>query len=173
MQVEPSDVPGESDVVITLKRTKPWTIVASVDNSGTRATGKLQGNLSVGLDNPPRLNDIPNVGASQDLEFDDKRLGSHGWNAFCSVPFGYWTATLSGSANTYCQPVASVNQTFVSSGNSQTADFKLKRVMYRSQNDMSGLEFRLTKRFGASFIGDTEILQQRRDNTFVEAGLTD
>ncbi|WP_211708938.1 ShlB/FhaC/HecB family hemolysin secretion/activation protein, partial [Paraburkholderia aspalathi] len=116
MQVEPTDVPGESDVVISVKRVKPWTVVASVDNSGTRATGKLQGNLSVGVDNPLGLNDIFNVGASQDLEFGDKRLGSHGWNAFYSIPYGYWTATLSGSANTYYQQIAGVNQTFVSSG---------------------------------------------------------
>ncbi|CAE6862723.1 Hemolysin transporter protein ShlB [Paraburkholderia aspalathi] len=173
MQVEPTDVPGESDVVISVKRVKPWTVVASVDNSGTRATGKLQGNLSVGVDNPLGLNDIFNIGASQDLEFGDKRLGSHGWNAFYSVPYGYWTATLSGSANTYYQQIAGVNQTFVSSGNSQTVDFRLQRVLSRSQTDVFGAQFRLTKRFGASFIEDTEIAQQRRDNTFVEAGLTD
>jgi hemolysin activation/secretion protein len=173
MQIEPTDVPGESDVVISVKRAKPWTVVASVDNSGTRATGRLQGNLSVGLDNPLGLNDIFNIGASQDLEFGDKRLGSHGWNAFYSIPYGYWTATLSGSANTYYQQIAGVNQTFVSSGNSQTVDFRLQRVLSRSQTDVLGAQFRLTKRFGASFIEDTEIAQQRRDNTFVEAGLTD
>ncbi|CAE6874788.1 Hemolysin transporter protein ShlB [Paraburkholderia aspalathi] len=76
MQVVATETPGESDVVITVKRTKPWTVVASVDNSGQRATGKLQGNLSLGIDNPLGLNDIFNVGASQDLEFGDKRLVS-------------------------------------------------------------------------------------------------
>ena len=75
MKIEPADIPGESDVVVTVKRTKPWSVVASVDNSGTRATGKLQGNLSLGIDNPLGLNDIFNVGASQDLEFGDRRLG--------------------------------------------------------------------------------------------------
>ncbi len=39
MQVVPTETPGESDVVITVKRTKPWTAVASIDNSGQRATG--------------------------------------------------------------------------------------------------------------------------------------
>ena len=46
MQIVPTDSPGESDVVLNVKRTKPWSFVASVDNSGTRATGKLQGNLT-------------------------------------------------------------------------------------------------------------------------------
>ncbi|CAE6865443.1 Hemolysin transporter protein ShlB [Paraburkholderia nemoris] len=172
MKIEPTDTPGESDVVITMKRVKPWSVVASVDNSGSRATGKLQGNVSLGIDNPLGLNDIFTLGAIQDLELDDKGLGSHGFNGSYSVPWGYWTATLSGNTNTYYQQIAGVNQTFVSSGNSQTAGLKLQRVISRSQNNISGVEFQLTKRFGDSFIDDTDIPQQKRDNTFVEAGLT-
>ena len=87
MQIVPTAVPGESDVVLDVRRTKPWTVVASVDNSGQRATGRLQGNLSLGIDNPLGLNDIFNVGVNQDLEFGDKRLGSHGWNGSYSVPW--------------------------------------------------------------------------------------
>ncbi|WGY71821.1 ShlB/FhaC/HecB family hemolysin secretion/activation protein [Burkholderia cepacia] len=173
MQIVPADTPGESDVVLDIKRGKPWTVVASIDNSGTRATGRLQGNLSVGIDNPLGLNDIFNIGVSQDLELGDKRLGSHGWNGFYSIPWGYWTATLSAYTNTYYQQIAGVNQTFVVSGNSKTIDFKLNRVLSRSQNDVLGAQFRLSRRFGQSFIEDTEIPQQRRNNTFVEIGLTD
>ncbi|KVD49932.1 hypothetical protein WT24_08140 [Burkholderia sp. MSMB1078WGS] len=173
MQIVPADVPGESDVVLDVKRSKPWTVVASIDNSGTRATGKLQGNLSLGIDNPLGLNDLFNIGVSQDLEFGDKRLGSHGWNGFYSIPWGYWTATLSAYTNTYYQQIAGVNQTFVASGNSKTVDFKLARVLARSQNDVFGGYVRLSRRFGQSFIEDTEIPQQRRNNTFIELGLND
>ncbi|KVL37036.1 hypothetical protein WS97_10520 [Burkholderia territorii] len=173
MQIVPGELPGESDVVLDVKRSKPWTVVASIDNSGTRATGKLQGNLSVGIDNPLGLNDMFNVGVTQDLEFGDKRLGSHGWNGFYSIPWGYWTATLSANTNTYYQQIAGVNQTFVASGNSKTVDFRLARVIARSQNDVLGGYFRLSRRFGQSFIEDTEISQQRRNNTIVELGLTD
>ncbi len=76
MQIVPADVPGESDIVLDVKRGKPWTVVASIDNSGTRATGRLQGNLSLGIDNPLGLNDIFNIGVSQDLEFGDKRTSA-------------------------------------------------------------------------------------------------
>ena len=152
MQLVPGELPGESDVVLDVKRGKPWTVVASIDNSGTRATGKLQGNLSLGIDNPLGLNDIFNVGVSQDLEFGDKRLGSHGWNGFYSIPWGYWTATLSAYTNTYYQQIAGVNQTFVASGNSKTVDLKLNRVLSRSQNDVFGAYVRLSRRFGQSFI---------------------
>ncbi|MBR8061255.1 ShlB/FhaC/HecB family hemolysin secretion/activation protein [Burkholderia dolosa] len=173
MQIVPGELPGESDVVLDVKRGKPWTVVASVDNAGTRATGKLQGNLSLGIDNPLGLNDVFNIGMSQDLELGDKRLGSHGWNGFYSIPWGYWTATLSAYTNTYYQQIAGVNQTFVASGNSKTVDFKLARVLARSQNDVFGAYARVSRRFGQSFIEDTEISQQRRNNTMIELGLTD
>ncbi|SDB88379.1 hemolysin activation/secretion protein [Paraburkholderia lycopersici] len=173
MQIVPGDVPGESDVVVTVKRSKPWTFAASVDNSGQRATGKLQGNVSLGIDNPFGLNDIFTVGANQDLEFGDHSLGSHGFNGSYSVPWGYWTATLYGNTNTYYQQIAGVNQTFVSSGNAQTAGVKIQRVIRRSQDDILGLEFQLIKRWGASFIADTTIPLQGRNNTFIEGGLTD
>ena len=173
MKIEPTDLPGESDVVVSVTRTKPWTFVASVDNSGNEGTGKWQGNVSLGIDNPLGLNDIFTVGANQDLYFGNKLLGSHGFNGSYSVPWGYWSATLSGNTNTYYQNIAGVNQTFVSSGNSQTAALRLARVLARSQNDVFGAYFELSKRFGESFIEDTSIAAQARNNTFIEAGLTD
>lgn len=173
MKIEPTDAPGESDVVIAIKRTKPWTLIASIDNSGTEATGKWQGNLSLGIDNPLGLNDIFTIGANQDLSFRNKSLGSHGFNGSYSVPWGYWTATLSGYTNTYYQNIAGVNQTFVASGNSQTVAFRVGRVLARSQSDVLNGYVQLSKRFGASFIGDTTIATQNRNNTFIEAGLTD
>lgn len=63
--------------------------------------------------------------------------------------------------NTYYQQIAAVNQTFVSSCNAQTAGLKLERVIYRSRSDVSGVEFQLIKRFGASFIVDIDAVKQQ------------
>lgn len=173
MQIMPTPVPGISDVVITVKRGKPWTLVASVDNSGSRSTGKWQGNLSLGIDNPLGLSDIFNVGVSQDVMVNDKEYGTRGWNTFYAIPWGYWTATLSASSSNYFQEIAGVNQTFVSSGKSENIDLKLHRVLRRSQNDVLGMQMRLTRRFGRSFIADSELPNQRRNNTILELGITD
>ncbi|CAH2902400.1 MAG: Channel-forming transporter/cytolysins activator of TpsB family [uncultured Paraburkholderia sp.] len=173
MKIEPSDIPGESDVIVSVRRAKPWTFVASVDNSGTESTGKWQGTISLGIDNPFGLHDIFTVGANQDLSFGNKALGSHGFNGSYSVPWGYWTATLSGNTNTYYQNIAGVNQTFVSSGNSQSAALRIARVISRGQNDVLGGYVQLSKRFGDSFIDDTTIPTQARNNTFLELGVTD
>ncbi|REG59244.1 hemolysin activation/secretion protein [Paraburkholderia sp. BL6669N2] len=173
MKIEPTDIPGESDVVVTVRRAKPLTFVASVDNSGTSSTGKWQGNVSLGIDNPLGLNDVFTVGANQDLSFGNKALGSHGFNGSYSIPFGYWTATLSGNTNTYYQNIAVVNDTVVSSGNSQTAALRIARVLSRGQNDVLGGYVQLSKRFGDSFMDDASIRTQARNNTFLELGATD
>jgi len=172
MQIVPGTTPGESDVVVAVKRTKPWSLAVSADNSGTNETGRYIGNVTLGLYNPLGLNDILSAGFNQDLQFGNHDLGTHGWNASYSIPWGYWTGTLYGYTNTYYQQIAGINTVFNTSGNAQTAGLKLERVFHRGQNDVSGVEFQLIKRFGASFIEDTEIKQQQRDNTFIEAGLT-
>lgn len=89
------------------------------------------------------------------------------------MPWGYWTATLSAYGSNYYQQIAGINTTFVSSGESQNVDLKLHRVLRRSQNDVFGAQVRLTRRFGRSFIEDTEIPQQHRNNTIIELGVTD
>jgi len=173
MKIEPTDTSGESDIVISVARAKPWSFTASVDNAGTDATGKWQGNIALGIDNPLGLNDLFTIGANQDLSFGNKTLGSHGFNGSYSIPWGYWTATLSGYTNTYYQNIAGVRQTFVSSGNAQTVALRLSRVLARNPNDVLSGYMQLSKRFGASFINDTTIPTQNRNNTFIEAGLTD
>jgi hemolysin activation/secretion protein len=55
---------------------------------------------------------------------------------------------------------------------SKNVEFKLHRVLQRSQNNLLGMQFKLIRRFGNSFIEDTEIAQQRRNNTVLEIGLT-
>lgn len=173
MQIVPADLPGQSDVVLDVTRTKPWTVVASVDNAGSRATGQLQGSLSAGVYNPLGLNDIFNVGVSQDLLFKDHDLGSRGWHGSYAIPWGYWSATLAAYTSRYHQRIAGVNETFIASGNAKTLDATLSRVLSRSQNHVFGTQLRLSRQFGQSFIEDIEITQQRRNNTLVEWGLTD
>jgi hemolysin activation/secretion protein len=80
---------------------------------------------------------------------------------------------LFGNTNTYYQQIAGANTTYVSSGNSQSAGVKLARVLRRSQSDVFSAYAQLSKRFGDSFINDTNIPIQHRNNTFLELGVVD
>ena len=58
MQVIPAETLGESDIVITVKRSKPWKVTATLDDAGVKSTGKLQAGLNFAIDNLLNINDI-------------------------------------------------------------------------------------------------------------------
>ena len=171
MQIVPADKLGESDVVITVKRGKPWKITATLDDAGAKGTGKLQAGLNFALDNLFNINDLFNIGISNDADSNNEQRGTQGSNAYYSVPYGNWTHTLSASDYQYHQRVAGTNQTFISSGKSSNLEFKTGYMFYRDQRSKSSVQFRTGKRWGKSYIDDTEILVQKRDTSYAEIAL--
>lgn len=172
IRIEPGDAPGSSDVLIDIQRTRPWRLLASVDNGGTRDTGRLQGQLAIGLDNPLGLNDLLDVAVQHDLSTGDDRFGTRGASASYSVPWGYHTVSIFGSTRAYFQRIAGANESFVSSGRNQTLELRLERVVQRDSGGKTALDARLGRRFGRSFIEDFEISQQYRNNTYLQIGAT-
>lgn len=170
MQIVPGELPGESDVVITVRRTKAWKVVASLDDSGNSGTGKLQGNLSLGIDNPLGLNDLFNIGYGHDASVNQGGRGTHSFNAFYSLPWGNWTFAAAANSSDYFQQIAGVNQVFKSSGNSKNAELKTMYLFQRDQFQKNSLQLRIGHRWSHAFIEDTEILNQQRSTTFAEIG---
>ena len=170
MEIVPGELPGESDVVIKVARTRPWKVIASVDDSGSKASGKLQGNLSAALDNPLGLNDLFNVGVVHDLNVNEHDRGTKGANAYYSVPWGYWTFTLSAGAYDYFQQIAGVNQSFISAGNSKNLEVRAQYLFQRDRVQKNSLQFRLVRRWNHAYIDDTAIGVQQRATTFGEIG---
>ena len=103
MQIVPGDATGESDVVISVSRRKPWSLSVSLDDSGLRSTGQLQASTSLALNNPLGLSDIFNIGYSHDVNGHADKYGTHGANAYYSIPYGKWTFTASASRYHYHQ----------------------------------------------------------------------
>lgn len=171
MKIEPAAQIGQSDVVISVRRGKPWKVVLGVDDSGTRETGRIQGSATFGFDNLLGLNDLFSFGVTNDLFFTDKKKGTHGLNAYYSVPWGNWTFSLSGNTSNYFQHIAGANQTFLSRGETKSITLRADRMLYRDQFSKTSLEMQLARRFGRSFIEDVEIWPQHRNNTFFELGL--
>jgi hemolysin activation/secretion protein len=169
--IAPAEEMGQSDVLITLARSRPWRFNAVIDNGGGYATGKVLGTLGASLDNPLGINDRLSASFSHDLMFGDRAQGSYGWSGFYAVPLGYWTTSLSAWGSHYYQRIAGRNTSFVSSGQSEVVEWQLARNVLRSRTTTLGLEFRLGKRFGQSFIEDFELRSQRRNNTYVQVGV--
>lgn len=169
--IAPAEELGQSDVLVTLTRSRPWRVNAVIDNSGSYATGKVLGTLGASLDNPLGINDRLSASFSHDLMFGQRAQGSYGWSAFYAVPLGYWTTSLNSWGSHYYQRVAGRKASFVSTGESQIVEWQLARNLLRSRASTLGLEFRLGKRFGRGFIEHLELKSQRRNNTYVQLGV--
>ena len=171
MQIVPGDNPGESDILINHKQNKAWKTTATLDDTGSNGTGKLQGSLNLSIDNLLGINDLFNMGINNDAGNKGGNRGTKGNNAYYSMPFGNWMFTLSGSTYQYHQRIAGLYQTFVSSGESKNLELKMSYLLRRDQNSKSTIQFRTAKRWNNSFIDDTEIAVQRRNNTLAEIAL--
>jgi hemolysin activation/secretion protein len=171
MQILPAGDLGESDVVISVNRTKPWKTVMSLDDSGAKGTGKLQAGLQVGWDNLFGANDLLNIGTTSDAERDGYARGTQGDNFSYSVPYGYWTTSLSGSDSQYHQRVSGASQSFVSSGKTQNFEAKVSYLFYRDQFSKDSVQFRTARRWSHSYVDDTEVDVQKRDTTLAEIAL--
>ncbi|QTP34285.1 Hemolysin transporter protein ShlB [Burkholderia glumae] len=146
MQIVPGAAVGESDVVIFVKRTKPWALTLSADDSGFKSTGQLQGSASLTIDNPLGLSDLLNLGYTHDINGHASKYGTHGASAFYSIPWGNWTFTATASQYDYHQQIAEASTALVSSGKSKTFDLKAEYQFYRNQVQKNSIEFRVGRR---------------------------
>ena len=170
-QLVPGGNPGETDIVINRTQVRPLRGILSIDDSGNSATGRYIGSATVALDNPLGLNDLAYLSANTALDRDGGRRGNTGISGAYSIPFGYWTVALAASDFDFQQTIAGRNQTFESSGRTQTVDARVARVVHRDQSSKTSLQARVNKRDSDSYIDDVEILAQRRRLTFAEIGL--
>ena len=124
--------PGESDLLVTWTQKLPARISFSIDNSGSKGTGKYQGNIALSLDNPLSLNDV--FYASLTHHLGDGESGSHGSKGNTlnySLPLGYWVLGLTNSEYDYHQTVAGTNVPYRYLGESRTNELRLSRLVYR------------------------------------------
>jgi hemolysin activation/secretion protein len=172
IQIVPGAQPGQSDVVVRWQQARPWRLNLAVDDSGSKATGKYLGGVTLALDNPLQLNDLFYVSANHDLNDGSAgNKGTHGYTAHYSVPYGYWLLAVTASEYTYHQTVAGINQAYVYSGDSQTGEIRLSRLVYRDAVRKTSVSLRGWTRASKNFIDDTEIAIQRRRTAGWEAAL--
>ncbi|GLU33894.1 ShlB/FhaC/HecB family hemolysin secretion/activation protein [Trinickia caryophylli] len=170
MQIVPGANTGESDVVIAVKRQKPWTFSLSVDDSGLKSTGQLQATAHLGLSNLLGLSDILDVSYSHDVNGHPGLYGTRGQSAFYAIPWGNWTFTATASKYHYHQEIAGAFANFVSSGISKTFEVKAEYLFYRNQVQKNSIEFRTGKYYAEAFIDGSEIDVQHRDNSYAQVG---
>lgn len=170
IDIAPTGRPGESDLVIAVKRSRPWRVVATLDDSGAGATGLYQSGLNLGLDNPLNANDLLSLGVTHDL-FNGAGRGTQGYNANYSIPRGNWLLTAGAYGYRYHQTVEGSAQNFLSSGISQSVDLGVQRMLHRDHHSKTTIDVHIGKRWAHSYIEDVELDSQRRHTSALEAAI--
>ncbi|NUF49616.1 ShlB/FhaC/HecB family hemolysin secretion/activation protein [Gilliamella sp. ESL0250] len=170
MQLVPGDKPGESDIVISRKQTKMWRLGLSVDDSGTKTTGRDQGGVTLYMDNLLSLSDAFYISGGHDLNGKGK-YGSRNYLFSYSVPWGYWLFNASLSGNKYHQTVAGQNEDYKYSGRSRNGNIQLSRLIHRNESQKTTLSYGISLRQSHNYINDTEIEIQQRKTTNWQLGL--
>jgi len=167
---EMAEQPGDSDLVIHYQQRFPFRLNVSLDDGGAKATGKYQAGATLSYDNWFTLNDLFYASWNRSLG----HYGDHGANSYTvhySVPAGYWMlgGTMSGSR--YHQQVAGANSPIVYSGQSENAELKLSRLIYRDDVRKTTLSLKGLLRDSRNFIDDTEVGPQRHQTSAWEIGM--
>ncbi|MEO8389917.1 ShlB/FhaC/HecB family hemolysin secretion/activation protein [Polaromonas sp.] len=155
--------PGQSDLVISYKQALPFRASFFADDSGSKATGKYQGGVTLSYDNWLTLNDLFYVSLNRDLGGGEAGgRGTRGTTVHYSLPLGYWTLGATVSDSNYYQTVAGLNQDYVYRGTNSNAEVKLSRLVYRDASRKSTVSLKAFQRRSNNFIDDTEVEVQRR-----------
>ena len=171
MDLKPGENLGETDVVITLRKGKAWRGGFSVDDSGTRSTGKYQGSLNFSLDNVFQHNDTFSYSFVHDLDKHSQLKGSRNHSYSYSIPLGYWTFSFSAFPSRYHQTVQGI-YSYKYSGESENYVLKAQRVIHRDTDSKSTIDFSIGRKFTKSFLDDIELESQRKNNTQLNFGIS-
>lgn len=175
IQIVPADGdaahPGESDLVIAWQQRGVQRVGLTLDDSGSDATGQLQGGLTISLDNLTHANDLFYLNYGHDV-FNGGGRGTESWTLHWDVPLGYWLVGATGSAYDYHQAVAGAYETYVYSGTSGNAEVRLGRLLFRNATTKIGGYIRAWAKDSKNYVDDTEVKVQRRRTAGWEAGVT-
>jgi hemolysin activation/secretion protein len=174
IQIEPSQAAdaaaGDSDLVVRYRQRFPLRVSLSLDDSGTRSTGKNQAGVTLAWDGPLKRNDMAYINLGHDI-WNPRGRGTQAVTLHYDIPYGNWLLGATASQNEYHQAVAGASQQYVFSGRTRQAEVKLERLLYRNQQLKTTAYARGFRRASSNYIDDTEIEVQRRIVSGWELGL--
>ncbi len=166
IRILPGEAPGESDIEIEWQQARPVRLALSLDDSGSRTTGKYLATAALSVDHPLRLNDLFYASYTRDVGgHRGKTSGARdtrGHTVHYSVPYGHWSLSATTSENRFSQTVAGSVEDYRYSGISENHELRLSRTLYRSARHRSAVSLRGYLNKSANFIEDAEVRIQRR-----------
>lgn len=163
-KIKPAETgqPGYSDLDLTWTQTRPYRINLSLDDSGSKTTGKYQGTATLSLDHLLTLNDLFYTSYTHDVFQHEENKGSSSLYLNYSIPWNYFLFSANYSDSKYSQNVLGKNENYQYSGTSKQLNFDITRLIYRDASRKVSLGAGAWFRQSNNFINDVEILSQYR-----------
>lgn len=171
IKLEPGTKEGESNLVIDIKRNKPWTFMTSIDNSGTKSTGKAQMSATLQLLQLFSANDVFYASWNEDATQSGEKKGTRANSFYYSIPFGNERFTFIYSKNDYHQTVEYAVNPFLSSGKFTSDSISWTHLLQRDDKSKTDFELGFVHKTRHSYIDGTEIKVQRQKTTAMQAGV--
>lgn len=183
IQVKPArdtTEPGWSDLDVSVQGGRQWRWQASLDDSGSAATGRYPVALTASLDHALTLNDLFYATLNRDTDWLHRRVdhqqgphaGTGGHVLHYSLPWRQALLSVTFSRSGYRQVVIGLNQDYVYRGDSSNGEIKLSRMLWRDGPHKLNGWVKLFGRSSRNYIDDTEVEVQRRRIGGWEAGVS-
>ena len=157
-------LPGQSDVIIEWSQALPFRVNFSVDDAGSKYTGKRQAALTLAYDHGWTLNDLFYVTVHQAVGGGlSGERGAQSHIVHYSVPWKNWLFGVTATDFNYHQTVAGLNQDYQYRGNGNHRELAITRLLARNSISKTSPSLRWWSRESRNFIEDAEVRPQRRD----------
>lgn len=156
---------GYSDLVIKYKKNRPLRITGSIDDSGSRTTGKYQGSLGLVLDTPLAANDVLRLDYGKAIDaWNDTGLGASNQSVYANyiIPLRSWQLSLSYNEYNYYQMLLGLNKNLKYQGKSKNGTVKLSKLLYRDGESRTNVFASAYYKQSKNYVDALEILIQRR-----------
>ncbi|XMB52399.1 ShlB/FhaC/HecB family hemolysin secretion/activation protein [Pseudomonas fluorescens] len=156
MELAPGKAVGGSDVLVKNTAQKPWRIGLSRHNGGQRSTGEQQWGASLDWDNPLGLADQFSLRGGHDAVSDHQKTSRNSMLSY-SLPFGWWNLSYSYIDSEYRSRAEANNFKFKQTGDSQTHQVRLERVIHRDALSKTSLNTGIAYLRTNNFIEDSKL----------------
>ncbi|NMG32874.1 ShlB/FhaC/HecB family hemolysin secretion/activation protein [Azoarcus sp. TTM-91] len=153
MDIRPGSESGASTVVIRNASSYPLHASFTVDNQGSRSTGRHQYGFTVSADSLFGLNEFIMATHREAVPDPDARTKSISDSFFASIPFGYSLLTFTTSQSEYTSRLYTAGgQVLKANGISDNTSLRLDHVAYRDQVSRFGVGAAITAKETRSYL---------------------
>ncbi|WP_459878825.1 ShlB/FhaC/HecB family hemolysin secretion/activation protein [Campylobacter concisus] len=177
----PSNRAGFSNIVITRVDSFPLKAAISLDNLGSKQSGKYQAMLNLSALNLLGFNEIFSFSRGKDVlkkyKVTNKFNGatdhgaSNNYYYGFSIPFGYYMLEYEKSKYDYAQIINAAYNLYTYKGRSESDSLSLAYTFYRDSNFKNSAYVKLFKRKNKNYLEDYELDNQARRNAGYEVGV--